>query len=217
MANKKIYEDVLDSLDKIEPSIPEEDEDNCYPIFRDGYACTFLVSGPYMDIMSNAVPDVLKVYLDEYSDDYRMTVLSSGEDLSEFAAETGRNIIAGDDDRPYIAVQFNAPEKDICRLLFMIFSTGGQFTRYVRENKRKWQPVFTKLIYGASVIVRKRKIISHEGILAICIAAFALRCTDDRKLTDTLIYQNYGELRCTEEYARAQKVIKAFVNRLQSK
>ena len=88
MVNKKIYEDVLDSLDEIQPDVPEEGEDK-YPIFRDGYDCTVLVSGQYsinMDIRHNIIPDVLKVYLDKYFDDYRIAAISSEEDMSEFTA-----------------------------------------------------------------------------------------------------------------------------------
>ena len=85
MVNKKIYEDVLDSLDEIQPDVPEEGEDK-YPIFRDGYDCTLLISGPYMGIIRNAIPDVLKVYLDKYFDDYRIAAISSEEDMSEFTA-----------------------------------------------------------------------------------------------------------------------------------
>ena len=155
MMSKKIYEDVLDSLDEIQPDVPEEKEEK-YPILRDGYACTILVSGQCSmnrDVGGNVIPDVLKVYLDEYADDYRMAVLSSEEDLTEFAEETGAGDIEEDDDQPHTVVQFNASRRNRIRIIFWILSVGTYFMRFIRSGK-KWKIHIQMDVFDVYELVR---------------------------------------------------------------
>ena len=141
MVSKKIYEDVLDDIDEIKSDVQEEHEDK-YPIFRDGYAHTILISGQHSintDKNINIMPDALKVYLNKYSDDYRMAVISSKEDMAEFTEETGLDEIDDDDDWPHTVVQFNATWRNTFRLIFWIFSVGTYFMRFIRSGN-KWKP-----------------------------------------------------------------------------
>ena len=143
MVIKKIYEDVLDDIDEIKPDVPEEPEEreDKRPVFMDGYACTVLISGPHSlnkDIGRNVIPDVLRVYLDKYCDDYRMTFISSGKELYKFTEKRGRVDIDDDDVWPHTVVQFNASPRNALRLIFWIFSVGMYFMRFVRSGK-KWR------------------------------------------------------------------------------
>ena len=189
MMSKKIYEDVLDSLDRIEPDVPEEDR---YPIFRDGYAFTVMIGGLRSinkDAGRNIMPDVLRVYLDKYSDDYRMTQISSEEDMSEFTEETGIDSI-DDDDRPCTVVQFNASKRNALRLIFWIFSVGMYFMRLIHSGN-KWKPHTQVDVFSVYELVRgtHRKIKDRDlNYIVTYIVEFGRDEGDTARLPDLETY-----------------------------
>lgn len=161
MRIRKLYEDVLDDLDEIRPDdVPEDDER--YPLLREGFTHTIAVHHSMVRITDwNRIPDALGTYLDIYADNSRLVVLSSDEDMAEFADETGRAYEELSGEMSLIVIQFNARPENIYRLIFRIFSQGALFSAYIpsSETPGKFEWLTQVVDTFARSIIRSGKIL----------------------------------------------------------
>ena len=197
---KKIYEDVLDDIEKIEPDVSlTEPEDDAWPILREEYAYSIIVNCHmmYPDEWKR-VPDILRGYLDAYADGYRITGVSFAEDVEELhrEIENASNFV------PRIIVQFNVQKVFLICLLFLILSTGTHFQQAIRVSSAGQARYFLQgpFITDARYIVQKDFDIGEERIweLATVISILAA----NRKYSET---DNFEQC---PEWTEAYKVVK---------
>ena len=197
--------DILDDIEKIEPDVPlTEPEDDAYPIIRDGYDHSIIVSDFMIPKDEWAhVPDVLRGYLDAYADAYRIAEVSSADGLVELRREAG----AFDVFLPFIIVQFNVQNVFLFRLLLLILSAGVRFHKAIRGTHRGRTFYFLQVpfVTDARDLVWKGLDIGEQRIWELTAAITVL--------SGNIEYSKAGNIDELPEWMKADKVVKEACHR----